>query len=202
MFPRLTTVLGLGAVMLYHAPDAPDATVVAAGTPVIVLGKRLLSEATPVPENEVRALLARAVELSRPEHLAFAGLPMRDATRLLTSVVRLFGPANLRDVVSALLADEDVQRAHDDMVKAALPVRLRTRLEQLLAGLPADALDNARYLQTCHRNADRAALLVGGDPTVIAATARARGDSFEHMIRAVGHPQWFAMRAKLGLGIR
>src|SRR5207249_3855897 len=42
MFPRLTTVLGLGAVMLYHAPNAPDVTVIAAGTPVIVLGKRLM----------------------------------------------------------------------------------------------------------------------------------------------------------------
>ena len=202
MFPRLTTALGAGAVMLYFAESAPDATVVAAGTPVIVLGKGLSSEATPPPAGEIRAQLARAVELTRPEHLAFAGLPARDATRLLTSVVRLFGPAPLRDAVSALLPDEDVQRAHDDVVKAALPVKLRTRLEQLLAPLPPSELDNARYAAVCQRNADRAALLVGGSPATIAAAAKARGESTEHLIRAIGHPQWLATRAKLGLGSR
>ena len=120
----------------------------------------------------------------------------------MTSVVRLFGPAALRDAVSALLADEDVQRAHDDVVKGALPVKLRTRLEQLLAPLPESALDNARYAAVCQRNADRAALLVGGSAATIAAAAKARGESTEHLIRAIGHPQWLATRAKLGLGTR
>lgn len=202
MFPRLTTALGAGAVMLYFSESAPDGTVVAAGTPVIVLGKGLSSEATPPPAGEIRGLLARAVELTRPEHLAFAGLPSRDATRLLTSVVRLFGPAPLRDAVSTLLPDEDVQRAHDEVVKAALPVKLRTRLEQLLAPLPPSALDNARYAAVCQRNADRAALLVGGSAATIVAAARARGEGTEHLIRAIGHPQWLATRAKLGLGVR
>ncbi len=202
MFPRLTTVLGIGAVMLYQSDTAPDVTVIASGTPVIVVGPRIATEGSGVPEPEVRALLARAIELTRPEHLAFAGLPARDATRLLTSIARLFGPQLLRDAVSALLADEDVQRAHDEMVKAALPVKLRTRLEQLLVGLPATALDNARYLATCHRNADRAALLLGGDPTTIVAVAKARGDGVDHLIRAIGQPSWLATRTKLGVGIR
>ena len=202
MFPRLTTALGIGAVMLYQHDDAPDVTVVAAATPVIVLGPRMSAEENKLPEPEVRAMLARAIELTRPEHLAFAGLPMRDATRLLTSIVRLYGSAALRDAVSALLADEDVQRAHDEMVKAALPVKLRTRLEALLADVPVVALDNAKYLTTCQRNADRAALLVGGDPAVIVAAAKARGDSSTHLIRAIGHPQWLAMRGKLGVGMR
>ncbi|MEP6863980.1 MAG: hypothetical protein ABJE66_25355, partial [Deltaproteobacteria bacterium] len=202
MFPRLTTALGAGAIMLYHADSAPDITVIAAGTPVIVLGPRLSAEGDAVPRTELRALLARAVELTRPEHLAFAGLPARDATRLLTSVVRLFGPAALRESVSALIVEEDVQHAHDEMVKGALPVKLRTRLEQLLANLPPNALDNARYVAACHRDADRAALLVGGDPNVIAANAHARGETMEHLVRAVAQPGWLATRAKLGVGIR
>src|SRR3569623_1402932 len=162
MFPRLTTALGAGAIMLYHSDSAPDLTVVAAGTPVIVLGPRLAAEGDAVPRTELRALLARAVELTRPEPLAFAGLPARDATRLLPSVVRLIGPAQLRESVSALIVEEDVQHAHGEMVKGALPVKLRTRLEQLLAHLPAAALDNARYTAACHRDADRVVLFVGG----------------------------------------
>ncbi len=202
MFPRLTTVLGTGAVMLYQHEQSADVTVVAAATPVLVLGPRLTSGTPQLSEVEVRALLARGIELTRPEHLVFAGLPTRDATQLLTSVVRLFGPPALRDAVSALLADEDVQRAHDDMVKAALPVKLRTRLEQLLVNLPADALDNARYLATCQRTAERAALLLGGDPNTIAAAAKARGDGTAHLISAIGQPGWLPLRAKLGVGIR
>jgi hypothetical protein len=201
MFPRLTTALGTGAIMLYFADTTQDVTVVAAATPTIVLGRRLTTEASPPPLDEIRALLARGVELTRPEHLAFAGLPPREGTRLLTSIVRLFGPPALREAVSAFV-DEDVQRAHDEAVKGALPVKLRTRLEALLATMPASALDNAKYLMVCERNADRAALLVGGDPNVIVAAARARQDGIEHLIRAVGHPQWLSTRQKLGVGVR
>ncbi|MFT3697546.1 MAG: tetratricopeptide repeat protein [Kofleriaceae bacterium] len=202
MFPRLTTALGAGAVMLYQHDTAPDLTVVAAGTPVIVLGPRLAAEGDAVPHGEIRALLARAVELTRPAHLAFVGLPQREATRLLTSVVRLFGPAALRETVSALLTDEDEQRAHDEMVKGALPVKLRTRLGEQLATLADTALDNSKYLATCHRDADRAALLLGGDANVIAKDIRARGETTAHLIRAVAQPAWLALRAKLGVGIR
>ncbi len=201
MFPRLTTALGAGAVMLYFADTTQDLTVVAAATPVLVLGRRLTTEASPPPDPEIRAVLARGVELTKPEHLAFAGLPQRDATRLLTSVVRLFGPAALKEAVSAFV-DEDVQRAHDEFVKGALPVKLRTRLEGLLSNLPVGALDNAKYVTVCERNADRAALLVGGDPTTIVAGARARNDGVEHLIKAIGHPRWMATRTKLGVGIR
>jgi tetratricopeptide (TPR) repeat protein len=201
MFPRLTTVLGAGVVMMYQHDKCPDVTVIAAATPVVVIGPRLFAQAddSKVPPAEVRALLARAVELARPEHLAFAGLPARDATRLLTSVVRLFGPPALKEAVSALLVDEDVQRAHDELVKGALPVKLRTRLDQVLAGLPAESLDNARYLAHCERSADRAALLLGGDPNIIAGVVKARGDTFDHLIRTVGHPLWMASRVKIGV---
>ncbi|HEX4449544.1 MAG TPA: tetratricopeptide repeat protein [Kofleriaceae bacterium] len=204
MFPRLTTVLGAGAVMLYEHDSAADVTVVAAATPVIVLGPRVFGEHSELPSTTIRAILARAVDLTRPEHLAFAGLPPRDATRLLASIARLFGSAALRDAVSALMTEEDdaVQRAHDDAVKAAMPVKLRTRLEGVLAPLSPTALDNARYLAACYRDADRAALLVGGDPNVIVAGAKARGESLEYLIKAVGQPGWLATRQKLGVGIR
>jgi hypothetical protein len=203
MFPRLTTVLGTGAVMLYEHDASPDVTVVAAATPVIVLGPRL-SSGKDLPPGAIRALLARAVELTRPEHLAFAGLPAREATRLVTSIARLFGPATLRDAVSALMTEEDegVQRAHDDMVKAAMPVKVRSRLEAVLAPLSPAALDTARYVAACHRDADRAALLVGGDAGVIAEGAKARGETLAYLVRAIGQPGWLATRAKLGVGVR
>jgi hypothetical protein len=204
MLSRIATALGAGAVMLYERDAGPDAAVIAAATPVIVLGPRMLDDATPA--GEVRAILTRAVELTRPEHAAFAGLPEADATRLIASVVRLFGPAALRDAVTALVGDPDVQRGHDDMVKAALPVKLRTRFEQLIAAIAPGATDLAAdlaaYRAACERSADRAALLLGGDPAVIAAVAAARGERHAHLISAIAQPGWLPLRARLGLGVR
>jgi len=207
MFPRLTTALGTGAVMLYHRDDGPDVTIISAATPVIVLGPRL-AEGSATP-GEARALLARAVELTRPEHIAFAGLPIADATRLLASVARLFGSPALREAADALVADPDVQRGHDEMVKAALSVKIRSRLEQVLASLSRFAtvdqlvaLDVTRYVAACHRTADRAALLLDGDPATIARLCAARRESTTHLISAIAQPGWMALRTKLGVGVR
>ncbi len=150
----------------------------------------------------VRAQLARAVELTRPDHVVFAGLPRADATRLLASVARLFGPPALRASAAALVVDEDVQRGHDELVRAALSVKLRTRLELLLATAPASLLDVAYHLAACERTADRAALLVGGDPRTIVAHATARGAGVRHLIAALGQPGWMALRTRLGVGVR
>ena len=200
MYPRLTTALATGAVILYQRDGGPDVTVVAAATPLIVLGSRLTDgSATPA---EARAVLARAVELTRPEHVAFAGLPEADAARLLASAARLFGPPVIRAVSDGFVEDEDVQRGHDELVKAALSVKIRTRLEQLLATLPPAALDVGRYLRACHRTADRAALLLDGDPATVARLCAARGESTAHLVSAIAQAGWPALRGKLGLGAR
>ncbi|MDX2088094.1 MAG: hypothetical protein SFX73_09595 [Kofleriaceae bacterium] len=202
MFSRLTTTLGTGAVMLYQRDEGPDVTVVAAATPVIVLGPRLTSPEARVPSAVVRAVLARAVELTRPEHVVFAGLPLADATRLLASVIRLFGPATLKEAANALVEDPDVQRGHDEMVKAALSVKIRSRLEQVLATTSVFVLDVRHHINACERTGDLAALLVDGDTKTIAELATARGATLEHLIGAVAQPGWLALRARLGLGVR
>ena len=204
MFSRLTTVLGTGAVMLYQRDAGPDVTVICAATPTIVLGPRLALDSGPtgLHADVVRAQLARAVELTRPEHVVFAGMPLPDATRLLVSVIRLFGPPPLRDAAQALVEDPDVQRGHDELVKAALSVKIRTRLEQVLAQMSLFVLDVRHYLAACERTADRAALLLGGDAKTIVELAAARGGTSQHLISALGQPGWLALRTKLGIGVR
>ena len=204
MYPRLTTVLGSGAVMLYQRDTGRDITVVGSSSPVIVLGPRLVTDhsAGGVSAPEARALLARAVELARPEHVAFTGLPFRDATRLVASVARLFGSPTLRAAAENFIEDDAVQQSHDEVVKAALSLKLRTRLEQALASVPPAALDVTAYRTACHRTADRAALLVGGDPAVIAKLCALRGESTAHLISAFAQPGWLALRTKLGVDAR
>ena len=88
------------------------------------------------------------------------------------------------------------------MVKAALSVKIRSRLEQVLATTSLFVLDVRHHLLACERTADRAALLVGGDAKTIADSARARSPNLSHLISAIGQPGWLALRTKLGVGIR
>jgi hypothetical protein len=88
------------------------------------------------------------------------------------------------------------------MVKAALSVKIRTRLEHVLSTTSLFVLDVRHHLLACERTADRAALLVGGDAKTIAEIARSRSPNLSHLIGALGQPGWLALRAKLGVGIR
>src|SRR5262249_5899569 len=72
------------------AAGAPDATVVCASPPAVILGPRLLGEA--VGDIELRFILARAAFLTRPARLLGAGLaPERLA--LLAQALATFGGA-------------------------------------------------------------------------------------------------------------
>jgi len=86
------------------------------------------------------------------------------------------------------------------MARAALHVKLRTRLEHLFAALPS--FDPQRHAAAIQRTADRAALLLAGDPATICAIARERLEGANHMIAGVAQPNWLPLRAKLGVGVR
>ncbi len=200
MFPKLTNVLAAGAVMLYQRDAGADAAVVSTSTTIIVLGPRLVDPATPAAA--ARAILARAVELTRPEHVVLSGMSVADATRLVLAVARSFGPGALREAANALVTDHDAQRGFDELARGSLSVKFRTKLEALLAALPVTALDVPAYVAASQRIADRAALLLGGDPATIVNLARARGDTAAHLISAIGQPGWLPLRTRLGLGVR
>jgi hypothetical protein len=85
------------------------------------------------------------------------------------------------------------------------------------AGLPSDdpavahsegtsVLGTAAHLTTVPTkstlDADRAALLLGGDPVTIAALATARGEGRDRLISGIAQPAWLPVRARLGLGVR
>ena len=201
VFPRVVATVGGGAAILYEADAGPDVQVVCASTPIVVLGPRLLADPAP-PDAELRFLIGRAAELARPERMVACGQTRADAARILAAVARLFGPPAIREAAAALVDDPEVQRAHDDVVKSALPVKLRTRLEQLLGGLAPADLDLDRYRAACERIADRIGLALCGDAGVAAALVAARGAGAAHLARAVAHPDWPALRARLGIGLR
>jgi hypothetical protein len=183
----------------------PDVQVVAAGTPMIVIGPRLRGQGgTPPSAGELRFLLGRAAALAQPARVIFAGAPREDAGRLLAAVVRSFGPPSLAAAVARLIPEsgaehaEGVQKMHDEHVRTTLPVRLRRQLEQILATASPRDLDLDAFLAACERTADRAGLLACDVPAAAFAHVRARGGDTGHLARAALSAGWLPLRAKLG----
>ncbi len=202
-YPRIAAALGTGAVLLYavdHA-DAPDARVVCAATPIVVLGPRVVADAGSI-DSAARFALGRVAELSRPERFIAAGLAELHACAVFAALVRCFAPSASHDAVRALFSDPDIQRVRDDQVRGALSVKLRQRFEQLFASIPPLALDLRRYTAACHRVADRAGLLVSGDCAAALASAAASGAGAESIVAAVTTPAYATLRATLGVGVR
>jgi Tfp pilus assembly protein PilF len=200
MFPRVTAALGTGPVLLYaqaEGGDTPDVEVVCSSPAIVVLGGRLLRPG--LSSGELRFLLGRAAELARPERVVAVGQTRDDLRRLLASLARAFGGSRLADAAARLVRDPDVQRAHDEVVRTALPVKLRGKIEAVLGQLAVGDLDPERYLAACQRAADRAGMLLSDDPAAAVASVRARGDSVEHVVRAITAPGWIALRARLGV---
>ena len=72
----------------------------------------------------------------------------------------------------------------------------------VLAQVSQSALGIERYTAASNRTADRAALLLDGDPVTIVRHIVARGESPTHLIAAIAQPGWLPLRSKLGLSVR
>ena len=209
MFPRITAALGAPATVLYTSgvAEAPDIQVVCAATPIVVLGP-----GAQVPPGDgpaltaLRFLLGRAAEMIRPGNILAAGLPQADFLALLGSILRVFGPPHLHDVLPSAFQDPEAQSEHDEVLRTTLPVKLRTRMTALLEDATARDIDPDRFFRALDRAADRAGLLVCGDVAVAIANAGAVDGQGQrvarHIITAALGPRYLEARATLGVGVR
>lgn len=216
MFPSIVNALDLPATVLYttDAPDAPDIQVVCVAAPVVVVGPRLqvppgwdndVQSGEPT-EPELRFLLARAAEMTRPEHIVGAGLPYADFTNRTASVLRTFGPEKLHHAVPTDIEDEDIQRVHDEVLKGDIPVKLRTELEELLENASPHDLDINRFYSLLDRAADRAGLLLCGDiTTAVRHAGELTPDNrrvTRYLMETPLRERYLRARARLGVGVR
>jgi Tfp pilus assembly protein PilF len=199
-YPHVAAALATGPVRLYlrDEPGAPPVQVVCAATPLVVLGPRLQGDL----DLAARFQLGRAAELTRPARMVAIGLAPADLRATCAALVRNFAPPPLHAAIAALVPDVEVQRARDEAVRGALPVKLRLRFEQQFAGLAAGDLVLDRFLAACERVADRAGMLVSGDPSAALASAADRGLGPASVLRAGFDPAYAALRARLGVGVR
>jgi hypothetical protein len=196
-FVRIAAALGCGPASLYARDDeaAPDLQLVCAGTPIVVFGPRF---ATGDVDGARRFALGKVAELTRPERMVVAGLADAEVGSLLAALVRSFGPAASHPAVARLFSDPDVQRARDESLRSALPVKLRQRFEQLFAELPPGAIDLAKHRAATSRVAERAALVVSGD---CAAALQRPTSGAAAVVRTVTHVDYLPLRARLGLAV-
>jgi tetratricopeptide (TPR) repeat protein len=217
IFPNIVSALGLSATVLYTTdmPDAPDVQVVCVSTPIVVVGPRLQvpvgwdaqgREAGQPSDAELRFLLARAAHMTRPEYITAVGMPYADFSNRLASILRCFGPEKLHGAVHSEIDDPDIQRAHDEMLRGDLPVKLRDELEAILADANPRDFDLNRYYNQLDRAADRAGLLLCGD---IATAVECAGEVTQDGARVTRYvlqvplmPSYLAARRKLGVGVR
>lgn len=202
MWPRLTTAAGAGPSVLYQRenPSGPDVEILCGASTVVVLGPRLTGQAAPPPPAELRAILARAAALTRPEHLVFVGLPPQDLARLIAACARLFGPPALRQAAQRFVIDADVQRAYEDMIRGVLTVKLRGRIEEALAAPGLTDLDLAGTIEASQRAADCTALALGTDLAAVVKVVASRGASPAHLAKLVANPGWPTTRQRLRKG--
>jgi hypothetical protein len=218
MFPSIAAALGTPATVLYslEAPlvgKVPPVQVVCVSPPIIVLGPQALRTAGDgAHDAELRFLLGRAAELARPERVAAAGLPREELMNLVASLARCFAPAAVAAAVPSTIDDVDVRRAHDDLLRGTLPVKLRSRLERLLEDVRVPDLDVDRFVAACERAADRAGLLASGDVAAALLHARAVAGGIEltanaadrapHVARLALSAGYLAVRGRLGIAVR
>ena len=83
-----------------------------------------------------------------------------------------------------------------DRLRSAIPLLLRRRITERLAGVELGELDTTAYLAACERAADRSGLLACGDIGVAIAyaggAARAR-----HLVRLAANPRYLTARKRL-----
>lgn len=202
MWPRLTTAAGAGASVLYQRedPGGPDVEILCGVSTLVVLGPRMTGLAPPPPPAEMRAILARAAALTRPEHLVFAGLPPQELARLVAACARLFGPPPLRQAAQRFVIDADVQRAYEDMIRGVLTVKLRGRIEEALSTPGLAELDLAGTIEATQRAADCTALALGTDLASVVRVVASRGASPTQLAKLVANPGWPATRQRLRKG--
>ncbi|MDB4961220.1 MAG: Tetratricopeptide 2 repeat protein [Myxococcales bacterium] len=196
LYPQIAKALGGPATLLFVTPraGAPDATLLLASPPVVVLGPRLASiragsrsDIDLAGDTALRFQLGRLVELSRPRRVFAGGQSIAAFTLLVAALRHAFGPATetpARDVI-----------AEAERLRGKLPVAVRQRMTEKLRHGDA-ALDPQAYSEACHRAADRAGLLACGDVTTAIELAGG-SQRAAHLVRLAGSQRYLAARRKL-----
>ena len=194
LYPQIANALHGPQTLMYAVDRGQDLGLLLAAPPVVVIGPRLASlratsqsDADPAVDTELRFRLGRIVELARTRRLLAVGTSPAQLRRFVTGLYHAFGKP--QDPDSSAITEAD-------RLRSAIPLLLRRRISERLAGIELAALDSNAYLAACERAADRSGLLACGDVGVAIAcaggAARAR-----HLVRLAASPRYLTARRTL-----
>jgi tetratricopeptide (TPR) repeat protein len=123
--------------------------------PLIVVGP----DAEEKPVGELRFLLGRALELTRPEYILAAGLEPAEFNALFAAVLRAFHPRHSR----RKLEDTDPISRRAKQLKKDLPYRVSRKLVDLLQEKAHVEFNSAVWRSAVRMSGNRAGLLVCGE---------------------------------------
>ncbi|MFH2007321.1 MAG: tetratricopeptide repeat protein [bacterium] len=123
--------------------------------PVITVGPDVEQR----PLGELRFLLGRALELTRPEYIIVSGLDRTEFSSLFAAVLRAFHPRHSRRRGD----DSDPHSNRAAQLKKDLPYRVSRKLVDLLQAKAHVEFNSALWRQAVQHSGNRAGLLVSGD---------------------------------------
>jgi hypothetical protein len=188
MFSDSSIALGNRKTALYVKADFAEVRLVAHPPPAIVVGPGFASGKAP---NDVRFLLGRALEISRPEYILAAALERDSFTKLFAAILRAFHPRHARHA-----RDEEAAKW-----KRALPYKAAKKLAELFAEGADTQFSSARWRRAVQHTGNRAGLVVSGDMIAAARVLYAEGDkeAVRELARFAASDDYMALRTKLTL---
>ncbi len=157
IFSQVSKALGNRKASLYVSPQAgaTGLRVLVPAPPAIVAAQQLISS----DPAELRFLIGRALEFTRPEYILGAAMPAPEFNQLLTSVLRAFHPRHSRWRAGEASGPNE-QAAK---LKKALPYKVSKRLAELFQEHENRPFSSARWRTVVQETGNRAGLLTCGD---------------------------------------
>ncbi|MEP6859297.1 MAG: hypothetical protein ABJE66_01670 [Deltaproteobacteria bacterium] len=194
LYPQIANALGGPQTLLYAIDRGQDLGVLLAAPPVVLIGPRLASiraqsqsDADPAVDSELRFRLGRVVELVRTRRLLAAGTSPAQFKRFVTGLYHAFAKS---------IDPNNSAVTEGDRLRSAIPLLLRRRITERLAGVELAELDTTAYLAACERAADRSGLLACGDIGVAIAYAGGAAQA-RHLVRLAANPGYLAAHKRL-----
>jgi hypothetical protein len=156
IYGQIGKALGSKRTNLYISPDPAftGVSLLLDPPPAVVIEQRL---AAATDATELRFVLGRALELSRPEYILAATVAPRDFTALFTSVLKAFHPRHARWRAGEKGAEQAAK------LKKALPYKISKRLAELFQENDTTAFSSVRWRAVVQETGNRAGLLMCGD---------------------------------------
>ncbi len=135
--------------------DTDEVHIACHAPPVIICGPDVEQHTL----GELRFLLGRALELTRPEYIIVSGLERGEFSQLFAAVLRAFHPRHARRRSD----DTDPHARRAAQLKKDLPYRVSRKLVDLFGAKAHVEFNSALWRQAVQHSGNRAGLLVSGD---------------------------------------